>query len=258
MGGYVAGPVVLAALLLRVPLIVMEPNAVPGFANRKVGKRVFRALISYEEAARWFPPKKVEITGLPVRPEFFSLTAKSAGSFTVLVTGGSRGSRTLNRAARESWPLFRAADSTVRFIHQSGQDDLTSLSADFTASGLDGEVSAFIRDMPATFAQADLVVGRAGAGGVSEIAAAGMASVLVPFPFAADDHQRANAQALVNGGAARLVLDAELTGRRLFDEIEELRKDAGALAEMRKRVKAFARPGAAERAAGLLELAAGE
>ncbi len=256
MGGYVAGPVVLAALLRRLPLVVMEPNATPGFANRRVGKRVFRALLAFEEAARWFPKGKVEMTGLPVRPEFFALAPKTEGLFTVLITGGSRGARTLNRAARDSWPLFREARSPVRFIHQTGTTEFEALAADFRSSGLVGEVVAFLRDMPAAFQQADLVIGRAGAGGVNEIAAAGMPSVLIPFPFAADDHQRANAQALVNAGAAQLVLDADLTGRRLFEEVERLRQTPDLLQQMRQRVRQFAHPGAAERAANILEEAA--
>ena len=256
MGGYVAGPVVLAALLRRTPLVVMEPNATPGFANRRVGKRVFRALLAFQEAAGWFPPGKVEITGLPVRPEFFQLTPKAGGPFTVLITGGSRGARTLNQAARESWPLFRQAGSPVRFIHQTGTAEFEALHSEFSQSVLVGEIVAFLRDMPSAFAQADLVIGRAGAGGVNEIAAAGMASVLVPFPFAADDHQKANARALVNAGAARLVLDAELNGRRLFEEIERLRHNVAELEQLRRRVRLFAHPGAAERAADILEEAA--
>lgn len=255
MGGYVAGPVVIAALLARVPLVVMEPNATPGFANRKVGKRVFRALLAFEEARRWFPADKVEITGLPVRAEFFTLHHKTNGPFTVLITGGSRGARTLNRAARESWPLFRKSGSPVRFVHQCGTAEYEDLTKAFRKSGLEGEVAPFLSDMPGAFAKADLVVGRSGAGGVNEIAAAGMASVLVPFPFAADDHQRANAEALAKAGAARVVLDAELTGERLFHEIETLRRDPDALADMRRKARAFAHPGAAQRAADVMELA---
>ncbi len=256
MGGYVAGPVVLASLVRRIPLVVMEPNATPGVANRKVGKRVFRALLAFEQARRWFPTEKVEITGLPVRREFFALRPKSDGVFTVLVTGGSRGARKLNQAAQESWPLFRAAGVPIRFLHQSGPADYEALAAAFREAGLAGQVSAFLGDMPAAFAQADLVVGRAGAGGVNEIAAAGMPSILVPFPFAADDHQRANAQALVEAGATQLILDGELTGQRLFEEIERLRREPELLAAMRERVKRFGHPDAAARAADALELAA--
>jgi UDP-N-acetylglucosamine--N-acetylmuramyl-(pentapeptide) pyrophosphoryl-undecaprenol N-acetylglucosamine transferase len=127
------------------------------------------------------------------------------------------------------------------------------LAAEFASSGIQGEVVPFIRNMPEAFAGTDLVVGRAGAGGVSEIAAAGMASILVPLPFAADDHQRRNAETLVNAGAARLLLDSELSGRRLFEEIEALRLDENEVQRMRREVRQFAKPGAAERAATVLE-----
>ncbi len=255
-GGFVAGPVSVSALLLGTPLIIMEPNAVPGVANRKIGKRVYRALLGFEETRKWFPPLASEVTGLPVRKEFFANRLKDSGPFTVLITGGSRGARTLNRAGRESWPLFRDSASPVRIIHQTGAAEYEALSEAFRESGLDGEVVPFISDMAAAFREADLVVGRSGAGGVNEIAAAGMPSVLVPFPFAADDHQRRNAEALAREGAARMILDPELTGERLFSEIEALREHPESLARMREQVKRFAKPGAAERAADVLEEAA--
>lgn len=255
MGGYVAGPVMLAALLAHIPLIVMEPNAVPGFANRRVAGRVFRALVAFPETAAWFPKSAVEVTGLPVRAEFFTLQPKRSGPFTVLITGGSRGARTLNRASRESWPLFREAATPVRIVHQSGAPEHQALAQELASAGIDGAVVPFIANMAEAFEHADLVIGRAGAGGLSEIAAAGMASVLVPFPFAADDHQRKNAEALTRVQAARMVLDEELTGERLFAEIEALRRDPETLKLMRERVRQFAHPGAADRAADLLEQA---
>lgn len=253
MGGYVAGPVMLGALLQRIPLIVMEPNAIPGFANRRVARRVYRALLGFESTGRWFPKDRIEVTGLPVRPEFFSVPAKRGGIYTVLITGGSRGSRTLNRASRESWKLFRGARSEIRILHQSGAAEHEALATDFVASGLEGEVVPFIENMAEAFARADLVVGRSGAGAVNEIAAAGMPSVLVPFPFAADDHQKKNAELLSHAGAARMVLDAEMSGERLFREVELLRNVPEQRERMRERVRQFARPGAAERAADLLE-----
>lgn len=256
MGGYVAGPVMLAALSRRIPLIVMEPNAIPGLANRKLGRRVHRALLGFESAARWFPAGKSEVTGLPVRPEFFAVEPKRSGQFTFLITGGSRGARTLNRASRESWSLFREAGVPVRIVHQTGAAEQEALAREFQGAGIDGEVVTFIRDMPRAFAEADLVIGRSGAGNVSEIAAAGMPSVLVPFPFAADDHQRRNAEILVEAGAARMVLDAEMNGERLFREVETLRHNPAELDDMRARVRQFAKPGAAERAADMLEEAA--
>jgi UDP-N-acetylglucosamine--N-acetylmuramyl-(pentapeptide) pyrophosphoryl-undecaprenol N-acetylglucosamine transferase len=257
MGGYVAGPVMLAALGRRVPLIIMEPNGIPGLANRRVGRRVYRALLGFESARKWFPPEKTEITGLPVRPEFFQVQPKRGGPFTVLITGGSRGARTLNRASRESWPLIRKSGAPIRIIHQTGTAEHEALATEFSSAGVDGEVVPFIRDMAQAFGEADLVVGRAGAGAVNEIAAAGMPSVLVPLPFAADDHQRRNAEPLVTANAARMVPDAEMNGERLFREIENLRQNHAELDEMRLRVRQFAKPGAAERAAEVLEEAAG-
>ena len=257
MGGYVAGPVMLAALLCRVPLVVMEPNAMPGFANRKVARYVYRALVGFESTARWFPKDRTEVTGLPVRQEFFDIgertMAEESSLFTVLITGGSRGARRLNRASHDSWKLFREHRTPLRLIHQTGAAEYEQLEKEFAASGLEGEVVAFIPNMASAFARADLIVGRAGAGAVAEIAAAGMPSLLVPLPFAADDHQRKNAEALVEAGAARMVLDAEMTGERLFQEIEELRSHPQRLTAMGRDARRFAKPGAAERAADVLE-----
>src|SRR5579863_3325963 len=174
MGGFVAGPVVLAALAKRIPIVVMEPNAIPGLTNRRIGRFVRRALLNFPEAAPYFPKERVEITGLPVRPEFFAIPAKPPeGVLTVLITGGSRGARTLNRAAEESWSLFRRAGLPVRLLHQTGAQAYDEIARAFSSSGIAGEVMPFIDDMPAAFAQADIVVCRSGAGAVAEVAAAG-------------------------------------------------------------------------------------
>ena len=258
MGGYAAGPPVMAAILRRVPVIVMEPNAVPGFTNRAIGRFVRRALISFPETARYFPAGRTEVTGLPVREEFFGIPARTRGeTLNLLVTGGSQGSRNLNNAGRQSWPLFRKAGMQARIVHQSGPNGFEQLAAEFAASGLEGEVVPFIGDMPAAFAAADLVVCRSGAGAVSELAAAGKPSILVPFPFAAGDHQARNAEALERGGAALLVPDADLTGETLFHAVAELAAEQGRLERMAEAARRFARPGAARRAAEILEEAAG-
>ena len=256
MGGYVAAPVMAAALMSGIPLVVMEPNALPGLANRRVAGRVYRALVGFEATQAWFPQGKCELTGLPVRPEFFDVKPKRDGVFTVLITGGSRGARTLNRASLESWSLFRESGRPVRIVHQTGAAEYESLVKAFSLAGMEGEAVPFIRDMPEAFGSADVVVARAGGGAVNEIAAGGMASVLVPLPFAADDHQRRNTEVLVNASAARMVPDREMNGARLFQEIESLRNDPEELKRMRNRVRQFARPGAAERAAEILEEAA--
>jgi UDP-N-acetylglucosamine--N-acetylmuramyl-(pentapeptide) pyrophosphoryl-undecaprenol N-acetylglucosamine transferase len=254
MGGYVAGPPVMAALLRRVPVVVMEPNAVPGFTNRVIGRFVSRALLSFPETARYFPQGRTELTGLPVREEFFRIAPKPRGAtLQVLITGGSQGSRTLNRAARESWPLFRKSGLPVRIVHQSGAAEFEPLREAFSQASVEGEVVPFIADMPAAFRAADLVVARSGAGAVSELAAAGKPSILVPFPFAADDHQTRNAEAMERGGASRLVRDAEMNGEKLVSLVRELSGAAGQLETMAEAARKFAHPGAARRAADILE-----
>jgi UDP-N-acetylglucosamine--N-acetylmuramyl-(pentapeptide) pyrophosphoryl-undecaprenol N-acetylglucosamine transferase len=257
IGGYAAGPPVLAALLRRVPVVVMEPNAVPGFTNRAIGRFAYGALISFPEAAPGFPKARTELAGIPVREEFFRLPRKPrAGALSVLVTGGSQGSRTLNEAARGSWPLLREAGLPVRMTLQTGTAAFEGLRQEFAQTGLEGEVTAFIADMPAAFAAADVVVCRAGASTVSELAAAGKPSALVPFPFAADAHQLRNAQAMERAGAARMILDAEINGETLAGLLAEFARAPETLDRMGEAARALAKPGAARRAADLLEEAA--
>jgi UDP-N-acetylglucosamine--N-acetylmuramyl-(pentapeptide) pyrophosphoryl-undecaprenol N-acetylglucosamine transferase len=254
LGGYAAGPVVLAALWKRSPLVVMEPNAMPGLTNRKIGRFVHRALLGFPDTARFFPAGKSEITGLPVRPEFFKIAPKHRDAkLTILITGGSQGSRTLNEAARGSWRYFREARFPVRFIHQTGTAAHAALAQKFAESGMEGEVTPFIDDMPAAFARADLVICRAGAGAVAELAAAGKPSILVPLPTAADQHQLRNAEAFEKAGASVLVLDPEMDGGRLFEEVQKLRTRPELLQRMGERVRTFAHPDAARRAANVLE-----
>jgi UDP-N-acetylglucosamine--N-acetylmuramyl-(pentapeptide) pyrophosphoryl-undecaprenol N-acetylglucosamine transferase len=232
----------------------MEPNAVPGLTNRWIARYVHRALLSFEETARFFPAGRTEITGLPVREDFFQLPARRPeGKFTILITGGSQGSRTLNEAARAAWPLFSKSDLPVRFIHQTGLPTFEQIRKDFAEAGLDGEISAFIQDMPAAFAQADLIVCRSGAGAVAELAAAGKPSVLIPFPFAADDHQLRNAEAFRNAGACQLFPDREWTGRQFFDTVTKLLESPERLTEMGQNARKLSHSGAARRAAEILE-----
>jgi UDP-N-acetylglucosamine--N-acetylmuramyl-(pentapeptide) pyrophosphoryl-undecaprenol N-acetylglucosamine transferase len=251
-GGYVAGPVLLAALWLRIPIVVMEPNAIPGFTHRHLARFVSRALVSFEETAKWFPPGRAEVTGLPVREEFFAVPPKSPGAkLTVLITGGSQGSRTLNRAAEQSWPLWKSG--AVRLIHQTGAAAFEEIAPRFRAAGVDGEITAFLSDMPRAFAEADLVISRSGMGAVSELAAAGKPSILVPLPTAADQHQLRNAEAFEKAGAARMILDAEFSGERMVAEVMRLASDPAALKAMGESARAFARHGAAQKAADILE-----
>src|SRR5262249_36987181 len=157
----------------------------------------------------YFRYGKTEMTGLPVRSEFFTIPPRKREEvLSVLITGGSQGSKTLNRASVASWPQFQKAGVPVRIVQQSGRAAIEAANQDLARFGLEGEIVDFIRDMPAAFAAADLIVCRSGAGAVSELAAAGKPSILVPFPFAADDHQTRNAEALERAGAAKLIRDS--------------------------------------------------
>ncbi len=249
MGGYVAAPVMIAAWLRRIPIVIMEPNAMPGVTNRRFGKIAQKVLVSFEEAARHFPKDKVEVTGLPVRKEFFEIPDREPqGQLTVLITGGSQGSRRLNQAVEEAWPLL--GNMGVYLIHQAGKTDYDAVLTKFRAASVAGQLLPFISDMPEAFSQADVVVCRSGAGTVSELAAAGKPSILVPFPFAADDHQMHNAKALEKIGAAVVVRDQEMSGSRLARELAKL--DAERLRQMGRAARQFSKPGAAARAAEML------
>lgn len=256
VGGYVAGPVLLAAISQRIPFVVMEPNATPGFTHRKLGRFADRALVSFAETKRYFHEGHAEVTGMPIRPEFFAIRPKEpTDTITVLITGGSQGSRTLNNAARASWPLWAQSPlkDRIRLIQQSGTGMFETMAKEFAESGLQGEVKEFITDMPAAFAQADIVVSRSGMGTVSELAAAGKPAILVPLPTASDNHQFKNAWALEQSGAAKLVLDSDMNGERLVKEIETLVSQPGTLAKMSQAIGTFAKPGAAQRASDVLE-----
>lgn len=267
-GGFVAGPVLLAALWKKIPVVVMEPNAVPGFTHRKLAQYVAQALVSFPETRQWFPGRNTEVTGLPVRGEFFEVSPKPLGeTATVLITGGSQGSRTLNVAAEESWPLWKEASEKwasnpgpvkrIRLVLQTGKRGFDELKPKFEkakeAGAVSGEIHSFLDGMVEAFREADLVVSRAGMGAVSELSAAGKPSILIPLPTAADQHQLRNAEAMERAGAARLVLDGEMNGKRLVEEVSRLLEDPGKLQEMAKAARGFAKPGAAKRAADVLE-----
>ena len=251
MGGYAAAPVVMAAALTGTPVVLMEPNAMPGMTNRRLARFARTALVSFDDALRFFPEGRAELAGLPVREEFFRLRSKPlAKPARILVTGGSRGARTLNLAAKGL-----AGVAGIGVTLQTGRDMFESVAADCKGTCI--EATAFIDDMPLAFADADLVVCRSGAGAVAELAAAGKPAILVPYPFAADDHQMANARAMERAGAARVIPDKECTRERLAREVESC-LDPETLAAMAAAARSSAMPGAAARAAYLLEQYAGQ
>ena len=253
VGGYASGPAMAAALSLGVPTMAFEPNAMPGLANRLVGKRVQAAAVNFPAAAQWF--RNAEVTGVPVRPEFFAVSPYS-GPPSLLVFGGSQGARIFN----ESLPLIVGdllhAVPDLTILHQSGARHAETTQAAYAATSADParwQVSPFLDDMPARFARASLVLARSGASTVAELAAAAKPSLLVPFAAAADDHQLRNAEEMTNAGAAVLLTESDLTPpTRLLATLTTLLTDPNRLAAMAAAAKSQARPGAAERIADRL------
>jgi UDP-N-acetylglucosamine--N-acetylmuramyl-(pentapeptide) pyrophosphoryl-undecaprenol N-acetylglucosamine transferase len=256
VGGYASGPAMAAAILRGVPTIAFEPNVVPGFANRLVASRVSVAAVQFVQTGRFF--RKFEVTGVPVRPAFFEIPPKHPdASPTLLVFGGSQGAHAINQATIAALPALREKIPGLDVIHQTGERDFSEAQAAYRAAGFNVEVSAFITDMPGVFARADLLVCRSGASTVGEVAAAGKPAIFVPFPRAADDHQKVNAQALVNAGAAAMLEEADLTGTSLAETVAKLFSDPAQLEQMGSAAKALSHPNAAQDVARMAAALAG-
>ena len=256
VGGYASGPAMLMGFVMRVPTIAFEPNVIPGFANRIVARTVKAAAVQFETTCRYF--KTCEVTGVPVRREFFNVPPRPReGRPTLLIFGGSQGAHALNQAVLEALPRLVEAAPGLVLIHQTGEKDYVEAQAAYLKHMIAAEVSPFIDDMPGAFARADLLLCRSGASTVAEITAAGKPAVFVPLPTAADDHQLRNAEVLVAGNAARLLPQAELTGERLVAEISSLLYDRALLDNMATAARGFAHPNAAARIAEMASRLAG-
>jgi UDP-N-acetylglucosamine--N-acetylmuramyl-(pentapeptide) pyrophosphoryl-undecaprenol N-acetylglucosamine transferase len=260
LGGYAAGPVLVAAIMREIPVAVVEPNAKPGLAHRLAGPFVSRALLGFPRGAEYFHEGRSEFSGIPVREEFFRIPPKAhTRPFTVLITGGSQGSQRLNRAAVEAVELWAAKNTLgeLKFLHQTGANEYNGIQSAYVLHRAYAEVAPFFDDMPRAFAEADLVICRSGASAVGELAAAGKASILIPFPFSADDHQVRNAEAMQAAGGARLVLNDDWNGKRMVEEVDSLLRSPASLEQMEQAARTLARPGAAALAADRLEELAG-
>jgi UDP-N-acetylglucosamine--N-acetylmuramyl-(pentapeptide) pyrophosphoryl-undecaprenol N-acetylglucosamine transferase len=259
VGGYASGPAMAAALRLKAPAMAFEPNAMPGLANRLVGKRVQAAAVNFPAAAKWF--RNCEITGIPVRPEFFAIEPPTGIEPHLLVFGGSQGAHIFNLHLPRIVAGLLDAIPGLTVLHQSGIRHADSTQAAYAASGADPkrwQVWPFLYDMPARFAQANLVMARSGASTVAELAAAGKPSLLVPFAASADGHQKRNAEAMVDAGAAAFLLEKDLDiPGKLLNMLTGLLTSPRQLAAMSDAARNQAHPAAAERIADrLAELAA--
>jgi UDP-N-acetylglucosamine--N-acetylmuramyl-(pentapeptide) pyrophosphoryl-undecaprenol N-acetylglucosamine transferase len=245
VGGYASGPAMLAAIVKRIPTLAFEPNYVPGFANRRVARFVSAAAVHFEETAKYF--RNAKVTGVPVRQAFFEIAAKAPeiSRSTLLVFGGSQGAHAINQVMIESAPALRARVPGIQIIHQTGEHDYNDAQTAYASLGGSAEAHRFIDDMPGFFAGADVVLCRSGASTVAELTAAGKPAVLVPFPRAADDHQKRNAQALERAGAAVMLEESMLTADRLVTMVSALLGDPERLKKMRDVAHQLSHPSAA-------------
>lgn len=242
VGGYASGPGMLAAVLMRVPTLVFEPNFVPGFANRVVAKFVSAAAVHFEETGKYF--RRCEVTGVPVREAFFQVSGEPT-SPTVLIFGGSQGAHAINQVVMQSASEMLSRIPGLRIIHQTGERDFGEIEAAYANLSGMAQAHRFIDDMPAAFAKSSLLICRSGASTVAEVTAAGKPALFVPFPRAADDHQKRNAEAFERAGASVMMEESKLTRETLIETVASLLADAPRLRKMGEAARKLSHPNAA-------------
>lgn len=243
VGGYASGPMLMAAWLKGVPSFIQEQNAYPGVTNR-ILSRFVRGVFTSLPGTQGFAETKVTLVGNPIRASIRPATRPD--KFTLLVFGGSQGSRAINRALAEAAPLLAGRKDSLRVIHQQGRDTAVDVAGAYKAAGIEADVRTYFDDMPAQYAQASLAVCRAGATSLAELAAAGLPAVLLPFPFASDNHQEKNADVVAAAGAAVKLRDAEASGERMAELICAHMDQPAKLETMAAAMRQLARPQAAE------------
>ena len=259
VGGYVAGPVMIAAFLLNIPRIIQEQNLIPGLTNKVLGRLVNGIAISFPESASCFPVGKTQLTGNPIREGLYQrideergVKATGAVPFTIFVFGGSQGAHQINLALIESLDYLREIKGSLHFIHQTGKQDYLLVERGYQEQGFSAQVFPFVYDMPEKYQEADLVICRAGATTVAELTAIGKPAVLIPYPYAAHNHQEINARALKEHGAAELILSRDLTAERLANTIIALWQNPHRLKEMSNKARQMGRPEAARQVVELI------
>jgi UDP-N-acetylglucosamine--N-acetylmuramyl-(pentapeptide) pyrophosphoryl-undecaprenol N-acetylglucosamine transferase len=255
VGGYASGPLVLMARVLALfglshaKTAILEQNSVPGLTNRILGRAVHQVFSAFPGMEKHFNPGKLQVTGNPVRAAVVEAGSRAiAGDseiFTVFVFGGSQGAIGINTLVLDALPFLKDRLSRLRFVHQTGEKDFERVKQAYSESGVLARVEKFIYDMPEVYMEASLVVCRSGSSTLSEIAAVGKPSVLVPFPFASDNHQEHNARIFTNAGAAFLLVQSKATGEDLAKIIRELMDHPNQREELGKRVRSFFKPDSA-------------
>ena len=248
VGGYSAGPVCVLARLMGIPSAIHEQNSYPGLTNRLLCRVVDRVFISFEESRAHFPGGSLLLTGNPIREEFLAGETTSGErnkTFTILILGGSQGARAINRSVVATLKILKERGKAPGVIHQTGETDYKEVVEAYGREGVKGEILPFIEDMGRAYSHADLVISRAGATTVSELAALGKPSILIPYPHAANRHQETNAQMLVRAGGAEMMLQNTLSGERLAAALMRYMDDRSVLKEMGQKALKLGRGDAA-------------
>ena len=254
LGSYSAGPVVIGAWLMRIPIAIHEQNVLPGITNRILARFADRIYISFENTKSRLDPQKAHWTGNPVRQELLESVGRPKDGtaqdnrqsrFTILIIGGSQGAHRINMAMIEALEHLQNAER-LHFVHQTGQADEAAVSNAYRENKVSAEAQSFFDDMAAQYRQADLIICRAGATTVAEITALGKAAIFIPFPYAADNHQMLNAADLAKDGAAEIIVEKELNSKLLSQKIEHYRDHPQALEDMATRARRYGKPEAAK------------
>jgi UDP-N-acetylglucosamine--N-acetylmuramyl-(pentapeptide) pyrophosphoryl-undecaprenol N-acetylglucosamine transferase len=250
MGGYVMGPAVLAATLLHRPRVILEQNLIPGITVRALARFAQVVFTSFPETAAYLPRARVEYTGTPVRQEIYETGATAPidaqECLRLLIFGGSQGAHRINQAVLEALPFLARHHPRLRLVHQTGTADYPEVAQAYQRTPLQAEVQPFLYNMADHYRWAHLVICRAGASTLAELTACGKPSILIPYPYAADDHQRHNALALQQQGAAQVIPDIELTGERLYAAVRELMVHPEKLRQQAEHSRRLGRPQAAD------------
>jgi len=253
VGGYAAGPMLLATWFAGVPNIIFEPNAEPGLTNKLLARVAKRIATGYEISAQAWG-KKAVVTGCPVRSEFFSIAPRKPGNpLRLLITGGSQGAQPINRAFVDSLDRLARRKNQLSIVHQTGERDYDAVRTAYARREIPAEVAPFMMNMPERFDWADIIVCRAGAITAAEVAAAGRAGIFIPFGRATDSHQLRNAQEMARAGAGRLITEPELTSEKLSAEIFSLLEQPQEIEKLSSNARALGRPHATEAIVNLIE-----
>lgn len=250
VGGYASGAIMLVAFLMSMPAMILEQNSIPGLTNKILGRFINTVCITYQESISFFQNSRTFLTGTPVRMQVLKGTPESAyklfslekGLFTIFAFGGSSGARSINMAMVSALNYMPDLRDKIQFLHQTGLNDYETIRDAYRKAGFKGTITPFIYQMGEAYAVADIVISRAGATTLAELTALGKPAILIPYPYAAGNHQELNARKLLEMGAAKMILDRELKGEALAENIRELYMNETMRTDMQRNSRSVGRP----------------